>query len=144
VDPHRVVDVLQPFDLGVLEDLDTQREAGTFETPHQSRGVDEGRAVDVEERAFVRGGVNAGLDLFAVEHLHVVAHLVAQPCLFDHSLELPWRDRDAQFAGAFPVALDLVALDGRFDLVEVLASESFDDGHLVREAVHAIVEPVRE
>ena len=83
VRPHGVVDVLEPVDLGVLEDPHAQREAGALETPDQARGVDERRAVDVEERAHVGGGVDARLHLLLIEDFDVVAHLVAQARLLD-------------------------------------------------------------
>ncbi len=144
VDANRVLDVFEPFDLGVLKDLDAERLAGSFQTPHQTRGIDERVAIDVKEGPLVRGRVNAGLNLLFAQHLDVVAHVISQSGLFGHAFELPGCDGHTELTGALPVAFDAIAPNRGLDLVQVLARQSLDDRHLVGESGHAVLESVRE
>ncbi len=144
VNPDSVFDVLQPLDFGVLEYANAERLAGSLQSPDQAGRIDESRAVNVEERAFVRRGVNASLHLLFTEDFDMVTHVVTKPRLFRHAFKLPRRDGDAQFPRSFPVALDAVALHGGLDLVEILAGEPLDHRHLVGKSVHAVIEPVRQ
>jgi hypothetical protein len=86
--------------------------------------------------------VDARLDLLASQDLDGVAQLVAQTGQLGHVGELPRRNRDLELAGALEVALDVVALDRRFDLVKILTTQALDDRHLVGEATHAVDETV--
>jgi hypothetical protein len=92
----------------------------------------------IEEGTDVRGGVNARLHLLLTQHFDAVAHGVTSFGLFGHSLELPRGDSDLEFTGPFKVALDVVARDGRFDLVEVLSTEALNQLDLVGKASNAV------
>ncbi len=54
------------------------------------------------------------------------SHGVSKRGLIGHTSELPWRDGDAKFTCSLQSHSMPLALDRRFDLVEIVPTEAFD------------------
>ena len=122
VHAHRVLDVLEPLDRRVLEDLHAQREAGALEPPDQARRVDQRRAVGVEEAAEVRrrsaGAPGPARRRGPRRGRPAVAHL---GLVDDARPSASRRPRRAAHRCA-PSRTGSSSADRRLDLVEVLAA----------------------
>ena len=108
---------------GVFVNGDAKRLGCGLETPHKSGWVDNGRAIFAPQATRVGRGVDLAAHCCAVEQLDFLTQRAELLVIVAEFIEVRLavrRSGDVDDAGALVVAVDVVPLDGGFDLVEVL------------------------
>ena len=134
----------RPDARSALEDAHPEPQAGRPQPPGQARRVDHRDGVAQPDPAQVRRRAHLVLHLLAVEQHRVAAGLAGQPRRLGEVVDLPRRHRDVELAGALPAAVDAVPLQRLLDRVEVGPAEPLEPREVVRAALGAVGQPVRQ
>ena len=110
--------------------------------PRQPGRVDEREVVVADQAAEVGRGPDAGLHLFMVKHLDVVADLAVSLGPFGDLPEVPGLGCDIDLGGATEVGTDAVPLDGGLDAVEILTTQPDQAVGLVGPVGDSVVDAV--
>ena len=132
---------------GVFVNANTQLLGGTLETPCQPRRVDNCGPVFSPQPTGVGGTVDLSAHPLGIEQFDLLpkrSQLLKVILQFGAVVRSVIAGGDIDHAGALVVAIDVVALDGRFDLVEVLQAQLFEQRQFLRESFLAVGNTVGE
>ena len=143
-DPNAAQGGLQRPDGAVVVEADAQALGSAPQAPSQAGRVQHHRAVGYQQPGPVyrrvdpgpggRGVKQGGLDAVGEVNVHGIGQLNG----------LPVGDGDVQLTGPFGSAVDVVAVDGGHDVVQVLIAESDQVGDLVGPVGHPVLQAVGE